>query len=54
MYVCNETNLMYDLSSIYSVTIPLNVWGWLAAHHQEVTLYSYICDDWYVLYVLVD
>jgi hypothetical protein len=52
MCVCNETNLMHYLSSVYSVTIPLHVLGLLAAHHQEVTLY--LCDSWYVLYVLVD
>jgi hypothetical protein len=50
--VCNATNLMHCLSSVYSVTIPLHVSGLLVAHHQEVTMY--ICDNWYVLYVLVD
>jgi hypothetical protein len=40
------------VSSVYSVTIPLHVAGWLVAHHQEVTMY--ICNSWYVLYVLVD
>jgi hypothetical protein len=49
---CNETNLMHHLSSIYSVTIPLHVSGLLVAHHQEVTMY--VCDNCYVLYVLVD
>jgi hypothetical protein len=49
---CNEANLMHNLSSVYSVTIPLHVSGLLVAHHQEVTMY--ICDNWYVLYVLVD
>jgi hypothetical protein len=49
-YACNETNLMHYLSSVYSVTIPLYVSGLLVAHHQEVTMY--ICDSWYVLYVL--
>jgi hypothetical protein len=49
---CNETNLMHYLSSVYSVTIPLHVLGLLVAHRQEVTMY--ICDNWYVLYVLVD
>jgi hypothetical protein len=32
--VCNETNLMYYLSSVYSVTIPRHVSGLLAGHHQ--------------------
>jgi hypothetical protein len=50
--VCNETNLMHYLSSVYSVTIPLHISGLLVAHHQEVTLC--ICNKWYVLYVLVD
>jgi hypothetical protein len=49
---CNETNLMHYLSSVYSVTIPLHVLGLLVAHHQEVAMY--ICDNWYVSYVLVD
>jgi hypothetical protein len=49
---CNETNLMHYLSSFYSVTIPLHVSSLLVAHHQEVTMY--ICDNWYVLYVLGD
>jgi hypothetical protein len=39
---CNETKRMHYLSSIYSVTIPLHVWGLLVAHHQEVTMY--ICN----------
>jgi hypothetical protein len=43
---------MHYLSSVYSVTIPLHVSGLLVAHHQEVTMY--ICDSWYVLYVLAD
>jgi hypothetical protein len=43
---------MHYLSSIYTVTIPLHVSGLLVAHHQEVT--TYICNKWYVLYVLVD
>jgi hypothetical protein len=50
--MCNETNLTHCLSSVYSVTTPLHVLGLLVAHHQEVTVY--ICDSWYVLYVLVD
>jgi hypothetical protein len=37
---------------VYSVTIPLQVSGLLAAHHQEVTMY--ICNNWYALYILVD
>jgi hypothetical protein len=52
MYVCNETDLMHYLSSVYSVTIPLHVSGLLVAHHQVVTMY--ISNKWYVLYVLVD
>jgi hypothetical protein len=43
---------MHHLSSVYSVTIPLHVSGLLVAHHQEVTVY--VCEIWYVLYVLVD
>jgi hypothetical protein len=52
IYVRNETNLMHYLSSAYWVAIPLHVLGLLVAHHQEVTMY--ICDNWYVLYVLAD
>jgi hypothetical protein len=52
LHACNETNLMHYLSSVHSVTIPLHVSRLLVAHHQEVTMY--ICDNWYVLYVLVD
>jgi hypothetical protein len=52
MYECNETTLIHSLASVYSVTIPLHVSGLLVAHHQEVTVY--ICDTWYVLYILVD
>jgi hypothetical protein len=48
---CNGTNWMHNLSSVYSVTIPLHVLGLQVAHHQEVT--KYICNKWYVLYVLV-
>jgi hypothetical protein len=33
IYACNETNLMHCLSSVYSVTIPLQVSGLLVAHH---------------------
>jgi hypothetical protein len=51
-HACNETNLMHYLSSVYSVTIPLHVSDLLVAHHQEVTFY--ICNKWYVLYVLAD
>jgi hypothetical protein len=50
--MCNETNLMHCVSSVYSVTIPLHVSGFLVAHRQEVTMY--ICDNWYLMYVLVD
>jgi hypothetical protein len=49
---CNETNPMRYLSSLYWVTTPLHVSGLLVAHHQEIAMY--ICDNWYVLYVLVD
>jgi hypothetical protein len=52
VYACNETNLMHYLFSVYSVTIPPHVLGLLVAHHQEVTMY--ICNNWYVLNVLVD
>jgi hypothetical protein len=52
MRVCNETNLMNYLSSVYSITIPLHVSDLLLTHHQEVTLY--ICNKWYVFYVLMD
>jgi hypothetical protein len=52
VYACNETNLMHNLSSVYSVRTPLDVSGLLVAHHQEVTMY--VCVNWYVLYVLVD
>jgi hypothetical protein len=50
-YVCNKTNLMHYLSSVYWVTITLHVSDLLVAHHQEVAMYVY--DNWYVLYVLV-
>jgi hypothetical protein len=40
------------LSSGYCVIITLRASGLLVAHHQEVAMY--ICDSWYVLYVLVD
>jgi hypothetical protein len=32
---------MHYLSSIYSITVPLQVLGLLVAHHQEVTMYIY-------------
>jgi hypothetical protein len=51
-YACNETRLMHYLSSLYLVTILLHVSGLLVAHNHAVTMY--ICDNWYVLYVLVD
>jgi hypothetical protein len=52
VYARNETKLMHHVSSVYSVTILLHVSGLLVAHHQVVTMY--ICNKWYVLYVLVD
>jgi hypothetical protein len=42
---------MHYVSSVYSVTIPVHASGLLVVHHQEVTMY--ICNKWYVLYVLV-
>jgi hypothetical protein len=51
-HTCNETNLLHYLSSIYLVTTHLHVSGLLVAHHQEAAMY--ICDSWYMLYVLVD
>jgi hypothetical protein len=50
--VCNETNLMHYLSSLYSVTTPLHVLGLVVAHHQVAAMYT--CDNWYMLYVLID
>jgi hypothetical protein len=50
-YACNDTSLMHYLYYVYLVTITLHVLGLLLAHHQEVTMY--VCDSWYVLYVLV-
>jgi hypothetical protein len=47
IYVCNETNLMHHLSSVYSVTIPLHILGLLVTHHQQVKIC--ICNSWYVL-----
>jgi hypothetical protein len=52
IYACNETNLIHYLSSVYCVTIPIHVSDLLVAHYQEVTMY--ICDNWYMLYVLVN
>jgi hypothetical protein len=43
---------MHYSSSVYSVTILPHVSGLLVAHRQEVAMY--ICNKWYVLYVLVD
>jgi hypothetical protein len=43
---------MHYLSYVYSVTIPVHVWSLLVAHYQELAMY--VCDNWYVLYVLVD
>jgi hypothetical protein len=37
--VCNKTNLMHYLSSVYSVITPLYVLGLLVAHHEEVAMY---------------
>jgi hypothetical protein len=50
--VCNKTNLMHYLSSVYWVTTPLHVSVFLAAYHQKVTMY--ICNNLYVLYWNVD
>jgi hypothetical protein len=52
LYAWNETNLMHCLPSVRSVTMPLYISVLPVAHHQEVTMY--ICNNWYVLYVLVD
>jgi hypothetical protein len=46
---CHEANLMYYLSSVSSVTIPLQVSGLEVAHYQEVIMYIY--NKWY-MYVL--
>jgi hypothetical protein len=43
---------MHYSSSVNLVTTPVHVSAVLVAHHQEVRVY--ICDNWYVLYVLVD
>jgi hypothetical protein len=42
---------MHYLFLIYLVTTTLHVSGLVVAHHQEVAMY--ICDNWYVVYVLV-
>jgi hypothetical protein len=52
MNACNETTIYTYLQFVYSVTIPLHVSGLLVAQHQEVTMY--VCNNWYVLYALVD
>jgi hypothetical protein len=36
IYVCNETNLMHYLSSVYPIIIPLHVLGLLVAHNCNV------------------
>jgi hypothetical protein len=41
IYACNQTNL-----------IPQHVSGLILTNHQEVAMY--VCNNWYVLYVLVD
>jgi hypothetical protein len=41
-HACNETNLLHNLSSVYSVTISLYFSGLPVAHHQEVTIYIYV------------
>jgi hypothetical protein len=38
--------------SVYSFITTIHISDLPIAHHQEVTMY--ICDHWYVLYVLVD
>jgi hypothetical protein len=51
--VCvQQTNLVHQLPSVYPVPIAVHISGLLVVHHQEVT--KYICNNWYVLYVLVD
>jgi hypothetical protein len=49
--VYNETNLMHYLSSVYSVTISVHGLCLLVPHNKDVTMH--VCDNWYVLYVLV-
>jgi hypothetical protein len=51
LFACIETNLMHYLSPVYSATIHLHVSGLLVTQRQEVTMY--ICNKWYVWYVLV-
>jgi hypothetical protein len=41
-YECNESNLMHQLSSVYSVTTPLHVSGLIVANHQEIAIYMYM------------
>jgi hypothetical protein len=51
--ICVQSNQLDALlSSVYRVTTPVHVSVLLVAHHQEVTMY--VCDSWYVLYVLFD
>jgi hypothetical protein len=45
---CNETSLMQYSFSVYPITIPVHVSGLLVAHLQDVTMYTSICDSWYV------
>jgi hypothetical protein len=49
---CNESNLMHYLSSLYWVTIPLHVSCACSSSSGDNNVY--ICDNWYVLYFLVD
>jgi hypothetical protein len=51
IYVCNKTNLMHYLFSVYWFTTPLQVSCFLVAHYQEVIMYT--CNNWYVLYVYI-
>jgi hypothetical protein len=37
-HTCNETNFMRYSSSVYFVTIPLHVSGFLVVYHQEVAV----------------
>jgi hypothetical protein len=50
MRVNNQLDALF--SSVYSVAVPLHVSGLQVVHHQKVTMY--ICNKWYVLYVLVE
>jgi hypothetical protein len=43
---------MHYLSLIYFVKQAVRVSGVFIAHHRELTMY--ICNKWYVLYVLFD